>query len=115
MTTKLFLTCSLSLIGAQAIPLYILSVMAFQKTQEPDMAAIKAEIQALEEASSDKDAAVMLAFYANDTITLRGESKGIVGKAMCIGKHVTLWEKRKGQWLIVREVCKADEKGKCLP
>lgn len=58
---------------------------AVQETPKPDLAAIKAEIQALENAwataSNAKDAVTILAYYADDAISMPDDKPMIVGKS----------------------------------
>jgi uncharacterized protein (TIGR02246 family) len=59
--------------------------MVAPAAQEPDMAAIKAEIQALETAWSAADnagdVAALLAYYADDAVSMAGGGSMTVGKA----------------------------------
>jgi len=60
-------------------------LMAVPVAAAPDMAAIKAEIQALEiawaAADNAGDVAALLAFYADDAVSMGGDSPMAVGKA----------------------------------
>jgi uncharacterized protein (TIGR02246 family) len=58
---------------------------AAQETPKPDMGKIKAEIQALEndwaKASTVKDVATIVAFYADDAVSMSNNKPMITGKA----------------------------------
>lgn len=131
---------------------------------KPDMSAIKAEIQALNNdwamASNARNAAAILAFYAEDAIsmpankpTLTGKAaiqkdsetwfdkskegstvsfetkevfgdgqlvteigtvttKDASGKVIYTGKYMSLWEKRDGKWICIRDISNDDVKEK---
>lgn len=129
--------------------------------EKPDLAAIKAEIQSMNDAwaaaSNKKDAATILNFYADDAVSMPSNmpiSKGreaiqkqivaefakrnnnqimsftttevfgdeniitetgitivkdAAGKVVSSGKYMSLWEKRDGKWLVIRDIYNEDQ------
>ncbi|MDP2889914.1 MAG: nuclear transport factor 2 family protein [Bacteroidota bacterium] len=75
---------SLLVIGCSA-PAPKVAETPIQVVAEPDMAAIKAEIQALESswsaADNARDAGAIAAFYAEDAVSLSNNKPMLVGKA----------------------------------
>jgi uncharacterized protein (TIGR02246 family) len=67
---------------------------AVQEAPKPDMAKVKAEIQAVNNAwaaaSNARDAAAILAFYADDAISMNDDKPMMVGKA-AITKDSETW------------------------
>jgi ketosteroid isomerase-like protein len=129
---------------------------------QPDMSNIKAEIKEIEDAwaaaSTAKDVATIVGFYADDAISMNDDQPMLVGKAAikkgveeemarrkgdtkvafetldlygnenCVtevgkttltdstgkviytGKYMSVWEKRNGKWLTIRDIVNDDAK-----
>ena len=137
---------------------------AVQEVPKPDLAKLKAEIQAINNtwaaASNARNTAAILAFYADDAVSMSNNKPMIVGKAAIqkdsetwfektkegstvayetmdvfgdenlvtetgkittkdaagkvtyTGKYITVWEKRNGKWLVIRDMSNDDVKEK---
>jgi uncharacterized protein (TIGR02246 family) len=79
-----FIALSLFVIGCSA-PAPKVAETTMQMPAEPDMAAVKAEIQALESswaaADNARDANAVAAFYAEDAMSMSYDKPTLVGKA----------------------------------
>jgi len=78
-----------------------------QEAPKPDMAKVKTEIQALENAwaaaSNARDAAAILAFYADDAVSMSDDKPMFVGKAAIQKDSETWFEKSKEGSTLVYE------------
>ena len=88
------MSCSGVAIVCVALSLFVIScgapspketVVSIQEEAKPDMAAVKAEIQALEsswsEADNARDAEAIAAFYADDAKSMSNDKPTLVGKS----------------------------------
>lgn len=82
---SLMAVCLIMLASCQQTPEAPVAAATVETPAPPDMAAIKAEIQGLENtwaiASKAKDAVTIVAFYADDAISLTNNKPIITGKA----------------------------------
>ncbi|MCC6281072.1 MAG: nuclear transport factor 2 family protein [Saprospiraceae bacterium] len=78
---------------------------AVQETPKPDLAKLKAEIQAIEndwaKASNAKDMATVVAFYADDAISMTNNKPMITGKAAIKAEIEAEFAKRKDASAVV--------------
>ena len=78
-----FLLCFIALTGCQTAPKE--TAAATDPTGRPDLAKIRAEIQALEielgDATTNNDLDALLEYYADDAISLANDAPMLVGKA----------------------------------
>ena len=80
---SVLMLCTLLFAACQQTPAPLPA--AAQETPKPDLAKLKAEIQAIEntwaKASNAKDMATIVAFYADDAISMTNNKPMITGKA----------------------------------
>jgi uncharacterized protein (TIGR02246 family) len=82
---SLMAACLLMLAACQQTPETPVATATVEAPAPPDMAAIKAEIQAIEndwaKASNARDVATIVAFYADDAVSMADDMPMAVGKA----------------------------------
>ena len=102
-----YVALSLFAIGCSA-PAPKVTETTVQVEAKPDMAAIKAEIQALESswAASDnaRDAAAVAAFYAEDAMSMSYDKPTLVGKAAILAEITESYAKKAAGSTVTYEV-----------
>jgi uncharacterized protein (TIGR02246 family) len=93
---SLLAVCLFSFFSCQQAPEAPVAAATVETPVPPDMAAIKAEIQALESAyAAAQDAATVAAFYSDDAITMGEGTPAMVGKAAILKDLEESFAKRK--------------------
>jgi ketosteroid isomerase-like protein len=96
---SLLVVCLFSLFSCQQTPEAPAATATVETPAPPDMAAIKAEIQALESAyavaHTAGDAAAVTAFYSDDAVTMGDDMTAVSGKAAILKDFEDSYAKRK--------------------
>jgi ketosteroid isomerase-like protein len=96
---SLLAVCLFSIFSCQQAPEAPVAAATVEAPAPPDMAAIKAEIQALETAyavaHTAGDAAAVTAFYSDDAVTMGDDMPSVAGKAAILKDFEDSYAKRK--------------------
>ena len=105
---SLLAVCLFSFFSCQQAPEAPVAAATVETPAPPDMAAIKAEIQALESAyavaHTAGDAATVASFYSDDAVTMGDDMPAVTGRAEIQKEQEKFYAKRKNKRTVSFEV-----------